>query len=418
VATAINSGTGFVFWWLAARQFPPAAVGLAGAAVSGMLLLSQISVLGLGTTLAGVLHRERRPASLAMTALVAAAGTGGVLGTAVAIAAPAISSELAPVGADALAVGIFAIGVGMTALSAVLDQVLVAVFRSSYQLTRNIIFSIGRLVLLAPAAALLGQEGMVIFLAWLLGTIVSIAVVAIMPRHRGRIADVVPLQWRRLGDMALGALSHHILNLSRSSSVWLLPVLVTAIVSPEANAGFYMAFLLANFLAIIGSSATFTLYVVGARRPEQLWRQMRFTIGLSAVAACGGTAALALVGEPLLRVFGESYAATAYPTVVILAASALPLAVKDHWIALQRIRGTVARGAFIGVALLAVELTVSAYAAMTAGIAGLAVARLAILLVQAAAMLPSIYRALLPRGSGPLRGAGPDVAGDLPEMAG
>lgn len=403
VATAINSGTGFVFWWIAARTYPQAAVGLAGAAVSVMLLLSQMSVLGLGTTLAGVLHRERRAASLAVTALLAAGLAGIVLGALVGGAVPFLSDELAPIGSEPAVLALFAVGVGLTALSAVLDQVLVAAYRSSHQLLRNAVFSVSRLALLALAASWIAPRGMVIYAAWVAGTALSLAVVAALPQSRRRVGEVAPLQFARLGSLAFAALSHHVLNLSRSASVWLLPVIVTAVLSREANAAFYVGLLLANFIALVGTSATFTLYVVGARSPEELWRQIRLTLGISLTAAVGGTILLTVLGEPLLTAFGPRYAATAYPTVALLALSTLPLVVKDHWIALQRLRGGVGRAAIIGVGTLVVELVAGAVGAMLAGLEGLALARFAVLLVQAVVMAPPVLRSLArpPDGDAP-----------------
>jgi hypothetical protein len=50
---------GFVYWWLAAHRYPTESVGVASAAVSAMLLLATVSVLGFGTLLIGELPRKR-----------------------------------------------------------------------------------------------------------------------------------------------------------------------------------------------------------------------------------------------------------------------------------------------------------------------------------------------------------------------
>jgi O-antigen/teichoic acid export membrane protein len=396
VATALNSLTGFIFWWIAARQFPPEAVSVAGVAVSAMILLSQVSVLGLGTSLAGVLHREQRVASLAVTALIAAGGAGALLALSFGILAPALfPAELGPISASPLALLVFVAGVSLTTLSSVLDQVLVALFRNAHQLLRNAVFSLGRLVLLGGAAVVLAPVGMVIYGAWTAGVIVSLATLVALA-HQARLAGHVrPLMWRTLADMTRGTLAHHVLNLSRSSSIWLLPLVVTVVLSHEANAAFYIAMLLANFISVIGTSATFTLYVVGARAPDRLWRQLRFTLGLSTVAALAGTAVLALAGEQLLAAFGDTYRA-AFPTVAILALSCLPLVVKDHWIAIQRVHGGVGMAALVGVAALIAELVAAGIGAANGGLIGLAVARFAVLTAQAAFMAIPVYRALLP----------------------
>lgn len=407
-ASVLTSGTGFIFWWIAARQFPPAAVGLAGAAVSAMLLLSQMSMLGLGTALAGVLHRERRAASLTATAMLAAATAGVLLGAAFGLLAPLFSSELRPLAATPLTLAIFVAGVGVTALSAVLDQVLVSESRSMLQLARNAVFGFGRLPLLVIAAVLLAHDGMAIYAAWLIGTVVSLGVI-IPLAHDARLTGAVrPLMWNRLREMASDALAHHVVNLSRSASVWLLPLLVTVTLSREANAGFYVAFLMSNLILLIGKEATFTLYIVGARAPETLWRQIRFTLGLSGAAALLGTLALTVAGRPLLAAFGDSYAVSAYPTVAILALSAFPVLLKDHWIAVHRVRGSVSKAAIVGVATLVMELAAAVLGAMWAGLAGFALARLAALILQAAFMTPMLLRSM----ARPVAGSGASASAE------
>jgi O-antigen/teichoic acid export membrane protein len=401
-ASVITSATGFVFWWLAARQFPPEALGLAGAAVSAMLFLSQIAVLGLGTALAGVIHQEERPASLTATALVAAGLAGTVLGLAFALLAPLLSADFEAIRASPLPLVIFVIGVSLTAMVAVTDQVLIALSHRLAQLVRNTVFGVSRLILLVLAAVLLAPEGTAIYAAWLAGTVVSVLVLVPLLTSTHGVGQIWPLMWHRLRSMASDALNHHVVNLSRSAAVWLLPVLVTVTLSSEANAGFYVAFLMANLVVLVGKEATFTLYIVGARAPETLWRQARFTFGVSTLATIAGTVILTVFGEQLLSLFGAEYAESAYPTVAILTASALPVLVKDHWVAIHRVRGSVRIAAVVGVVMLVIELAAAVLGAiwgeaiLNDGILGLALFRLVALIAEAILMAPTLIRAMAP----------------------
>jgi O-antigen/teichoic acid export membrane protein len=260
------------------------------------------------------------------------------------------------------------------------------------------VFGIGRLFLLALAVVVFAQDGSAIFAAWLAATVVSVAILAPLRSRLPSAGGVWPLMWDRLRSMASDALTHHVVNLSRSAAVWLLPVLVTITLSSEANAGFYVAFLMANLIVLVGKEATFTLYVVGARAPQTLWRQARFTFGFSALASAVGTIVLTIVGFQLLSAFGESYAETAYPTVAILAASALPVLVKDHWIAIHRVRGSVKIAAVVGVVTLVIELAAAVAGAVWGGLLGLAVWRLVALVGEALFMTPTLIRAMAPPG--------------------
>ena len=93
---AVTSALGFIYWWLAARQFSPPAVGLASAAVSAMMLLGSISALGLGSLLINELprHPDKTPA-LIVTAVLVAGTAGGVLGMLFALVAPRRGVQMA-----------------------------------------------------------------------------------------------------------------------------------------------------------------------------------------------------------------------------------------------------------------------------------------------------------------------------------
>src|SRR6266853_1606802 len=87
--TGVNSVLGFVYWWLAAKQFLPEAIGFASAAISAMTLLGTLSVLGLGTLLIGELPRHSgKEGSLISAALILVGGVGVGTGIVFAIVAP------------------------------------------------------------------------------------------------------------------------------------------------------------------------------------------------------------------------------------------------------------------------------------------------------------------------------------------
>src|SRR5438067_2531766 len=114
----ITSALGFVYWWLAARQFQPAAVGLASAAISAMMLLGNASALGMGTLLVGELPRRPGKARALITAALLVVGTvGGAAGLLFAIVAPALSSDLAPLAGSVWSMGLFAAGVSFTTVT-------------------------------------------------------------------------------------------------------------------------------------------------------------------------------------------------------------------------------------------------------------------------------------------------------------
>ncbi len=158
-AAAVTSLLGFVYWWVAARQFPVEAVGLASASVSTMTLLGNCCMLGLGTLLIKELPRQPDEApSLISTALILVAGVGTIAGFGFAIAAPYVSASFQPLRANVVDVIIFSSGVGLTTIMLVLDQALVGLLRAGLQLWRNTVFAIAKLALLFAVGLWVSQK--------------------------------------------------------------------------------------------------------------------------------------------------------------------------------------------------------------------------------------------------------------------
>jgi len=133
--TTVTSVLGFVYWWLAARQFSPEAVGFASAAISAMTLLGTACILGLGTLLVGELPRQpRQQVSLINAALILVGGVGECFGIVFAVVAPFISLSFQPLRASIQDIMLFAVGVSLTAITIVLDQALIGLLRGELQL--------------------------------------------------------------------------------------------------------------------------------------------------------------------------------------------------------------------------------------------------------------------------------------------
>ena len=127
----MTSVLGFVYWWVAARQFPPEAVGIASATISTMALLGSLCMLGLGTLLITELPRQPdQEGSLISTALVVVGGVGGA-GMLFAIISLYVSVQSNPLKAGIADSLVFAVGVSLTAVTLVLDQALIGILRGN-----------------------------------------------------------------------------------------------------------------------------------------------------------------------------------------------------------------------------------------------------------------------------------------------
>jgi O-antigen/teichoic acid export membrane protein len=395
--TAVTSGLGFIYWWLAARTFPAEAVGLASAAVSAMLLMGSVSVFGFGTLLIGELPRQPdKPVSLVVTALLIVGVAGGILGILFAMTAPWISPDLRAL-ASAGSAAIFALGASLTSITLVLDQAIIGLLHGELQLGRNTLFALSKLgALLAAGLWLPSKPGLAIYVAWTLGNLISLFGLAGLAATRGiRISDCRP-QWgilRRLGRAALG---HHALNLALQAPSLMLPVVVTALLSARMNAYFYAAWMIAYFIFAGSVALTTVLYAVGAAEPAALMHKIRATLKLSLMIGLLANGVLLLGANLVLSLFGHVYAEQAGWSLRLLGLAVFPLIVKNHYVAICRIRGrTTGVALFMAVGGL-LELALVALGAKSGGLTGLSLGWLVAICVEAAFMAGTVYRLAVP----------------------
>lgn len=393
--TVVTSGLGFVYWWLAARQFPADVVGFASAAISAMSLIGTIGIVGLGTLLIGELPRapERR-GPLITTALLVSGLLSGLLGLLFALIAPVISAELQPLAGDVSRVALFVLGVVLTAVTLVLDQALIGLLRASLQLWRNAIFAVIKLVALLPLSWWLSDAtGLGIYTTWTIGNLLSlVGLFGIVVALRLRVRAHRP-QWSLLRDLPGAALGHHALNLSLQLPGFVLPIIVTGLLSAALNASFYMAWLMLHLVFAIPYTLTTVLYAVGVADRGAFAQKMRLTLGLATTIGLVSNAVLWLGADLIMGVFGPSYAADAAWTLRIMGLGVFPLIVKDHYVAVQRIHNRIPATAALVTLGSLLELGLAALGTQFNGLYGLSIGFVIALYIEGLYMARPVYQA-------------------------
>lgn len=382
--TVVTSGFGAIFWWLAAHLFAEDTVGLAAAAVSAMMLLGTIGMLGFGTLMLGELaSRPKNAGDLILTASLTGGIVGLILGTLTALATPRFFGALQPLSASIWDILLFSVGSGVTAAVLVLDQATIGLLRGEIQLWRNALFAAAKLAALVLAGAWIATKSWsIIYSTWIAGYIISMAGVLVVTLVRGLPNWLWPrrLEFRTVWSKSGG---HFLLNLALQVPGMLMPVLVTVILSPAANAVFYVAWMIVG-LAFAGPIAvSTTLYAVGTRGRDKLAARLRFSLGLSLLVGGCGSALLLVVGGQVLSVFGPSYAREGEAILRLLALAVLPLIVKTHYIALRRVSGeftlAAVRVGFGGV----LEIVAACTGALLGGVSGLSLGWVVAMYIEA-----------------------------------
>lgn len=383
---------GFVFWVLAARQFEPAEVGIAAGVVAAMMLCTQLAVLGFGAAVISHLPRHRaQPARLldttfGLTTAVAVACAGIFL-----LVASTFLDELGTVSADPGYASLFVAMTVFGTLGIVLDQVSISLARGDQILVRGLVFGGVTVALVALAPVLTSaRTSEVIFLPWVAAGLCACAV-------GGLQLSRPPLSYRpgRRADLRTGrelmrvGVPNYALTLTERAPGLIIPIVVTELLSPAANATWYAVWMLAWVVYFVPISVGLALFAEGSNRPRELHAAGRRALRSS--LAIGGAAALCLTfAAPfVLSLLGPGYGEAGTSPLRILVLAFLPLCFVQAYFATCRAARSLREALATGAAAAIASVVAAALAGSAYGLEGIAVAWV---LVQAAAGVWSLWR--------------------------
>jgi O-antigen/teichoic acid export membrane protein len=376
-AKAATMGLGFVFWLMAARFFEPAVLGVAAAVVSALMLCTQLALLGVGSAvIAEFREHGRRPAPLLNSAFTLVAATAAVSAGLFLVLAGSVLQEVGVVASEPVYAALFVAAVLLGTLGILLDQVSMALRRADQVLVRGLAFgllAVATLPLLATTDAASGSKA--IFLPWVVAGLAGCGlgfwqICRSIPKFRPR-PSVNAFLARRLGKLGL---KNYALTLSERAPGLMLPVLVTELLSAEANATWYAVWMMAWVVYIIPLQVGMNLFAEVAYDPPALARSVRH--GIRSSLALGSVAAVVIfaAAEPLLSLLGDTYAEEGVTPLRILVFGFIPLAFIQAYNAASRGTrrlGEAIAGGWVGGA---VTVVVAVLAGVEYGLEGIAAA--------------------------------------------
>src|SRR4051812_40998900 len=99
LSTVVQAFFGFAFWFLNARLFSPADIGLASALISGSTFIAYLSLLGFNSTFIRFLPTSTQRNDKLNTGLILVLGTGLVVAAGYIALVPMIAPALSPIAA-------------------------------------------------------------------------------------------------------------------------------------------------------------------------------------------------------------------------------------------------------------------------------------------------------------------------------
>ena len=401
----LTSGLGFVYWAAAARFYDPAIVGESATAIAAMNLLAPVAMLGLGTLLVAELpKRTERRGELVVAASVLSAVAGAVLALVAALVLPGAFLGLPGIGSEWGATALFVFGVATQVVGLVFDTALLSTLGGGPQLGRNAAFSIVKLAaVITLALALSSTTSLSVFGSWVIGNVVSFLTTAIWVSRTQRVG------WGRLlpkpgvlSGRGRTAAAHHALNLALSTPYFAMPIVANVTMTSQQAGYLYATWSVAAFVFVLPIALSTALFATGSKFSEDVVPQFRLSLRYSVLACLAATVVAILVGDYVLQVFGKEYADQGHTALILLSVAGLGLVVKDHHVALNRLRGRVSREARLVWTLTVLELVGASIGGLVDDIEGLAAGWLLVVLLEIAVYGPMVlatYRGKLEPGS-------------------
>ena len=356
----ISVAAGFVYWVLAARTAPASAVGIAGAVVATVTLLIRFTSLGLGSFFLAELPSmayaaARRVIRAGTLALVLVGVPVGLLWWAGTLLLAADDSAIrAGVGTVTLG-SLFVLILVTTTVCSTWDYAAIGIDRSSAQVTRNLVVSLGRFPLLLAWPTVVGDvDATALLCTWLLPMVLSAAVLTIQVRLLDGRREDGPGATHLLGTHARTSLGHYLLDVSLAAGPLLVPLVAAAVLHPDENGFFTVAWMAGSVVFVAPFALGTALFASSAGMGEQEYlRSSRRVLPAGLALSTAGVLGTWLLGGWIFLVFGEEYVDESLPITMILVLAGLAMVVKDvllDWLRLSR-RFRLATGLALGASL-------------------------------------------------------------------
>jgi O-antigen/teichoic acid export membrane protein len=323
LSTFVLGASGFVFWALVTRAYDAPAVGLATTLLSVSGLLSLLGLAGFDTTFVRFLPGSNRKNDYINTGLIIATIGSTGLGVALGIVLPLLSPSLALLSNPWVFIA-FVFFTVVTALNTLTNAVFLAFKQARHILIINTLFSIFKVVL--PLFLINGGAIMIFIIAGsaqLFGLILSI--VWMRRRFGYTFSPVLHIDTLRI--VRRFSFSIYVSNSLSLLPPTLLPLIILYHIGPEHAAYYYMAFTIAGVLYTVVYASMQSVLVEGSHNAAALRSHVVSAAKLITVLLLPTTLLTIILGDRLLSIFGNEYAAGATTLLQLLAIGALPIAV-------------------------------------------------------------------------------------------
>ncbi|MDH4146124.1 MAG: hypothetical protein OEY23_13265, partial [Acidimicrobiia bacterium] len=339
-----------LYWAVAARMYSAGDLGRGTALVAAMSYLSVISQLGLPNALTRLVPLA--PAGRRGRLIGKASLASGLTGLALGAAVVAFGHDSDLLGRSPVHTGVLlSLGVGVWSIFTVQDGALVGLREARLVPVENVMFGVGKLVLLVALARVAPSLG--ILASWLLAAGAAASVVARLVYRKAAQATPEAEAWSAPAAVDTAETSnresqvgfiagHYVAGLLSLSVVYVPPVMLFALLGAEQTAYFAVVWTVGLTLAIAAEAFMMPVTVeLASTEDSPASPHARSAARHSFGAFALGSVALAAAAPVALALLGTGVADRAAPLLRLVALGVVPRLVTVVYLATARARGQV-----------------------------------------------------------------------------
>lgn len=377
----LSTALGFPYWLIAARMIDSHALGLGSGVLSAGLLGGNIALIGAGTVIITSYPSNRHnPIPLFRTAFTVVGILSVITGLGTLTILKMFFSQLGAVLWTPGHAAAFVFFIVAWSWLLLFDAVNLALRRADQLPARTLTVGVLRLAMLVTWVLVLGSDRLiVIVISWLVATIAGCAL------GQYQIRRILPLytyrpriSWIILCQIIKRGLSNHTVTLALTGASLIVPLVVTEVVSPTANAHWYALWMIAALTLFVPDSIAQAFLAQASDTPQTLSAGIRQSLSLSLTLSIGLAISMAMLAEMLLGLLGPAYAAAGTTPLRILLLGVVARTCIETYVAVCRVTNQM-REAIVSCTLLTGGTVIGvAIGGHEFGLIGIAVAWLAV----------------------------------------
>lgn len=339
LAQGFNYFFGFFFWLVVARLYPPSAIGVSAALLPAAGMVAFISTLGLGTSIIRFISSAHQGGpALANQVFTTVTVAAAVLTAGFVLGLDLWSPKLGFVRQQPEYLVLFFALVFLHALQAPLAQTFVATRHSGYALAGSLVHGVGRVAGALATASFVGGLGIVFSWTLALALSVGLALFVFLPRALPGYRLRPQIRLRLFREIGAFSLANYVADGLWSVPPWVLPLIFVNLLGPEQNAYFVVAWVVGMLPFAVPQAIGTAMFAEGSHHPAHLGAQLLRSLKLCGAMLGPLVLAFLLVGDKLLLLYGESYAAAGRLLLPTAALAVVPATLTILYVTIARIQ--------------------------------------------------------------------------------